>query len=421
MELTRRKCFFGLAALPAAVHAVSVAAQARPAEPPSPPPGGAVPQRTALPDRTDFPDVPRGYLDSGSMHPDSLGGRRAVEAYHSSRKLPGSPGSSVNSDRILANYARLINAAPAEVAFAQSTTAAEHMIVDALGLFEGKGHVVTDTLHFFGSFPLYEGLARRGVEVTWLRPRDGRIVLEDMERAIRPDTKLVALSLVSTFNGFEHDLSKVCELAHAKGAMVYADIIHAAGAVPVDLRASGVDFAGGASYKWLMGDFGLGFVYARRESQARLQRKRYGYYGVSTFQSHAYPFDPPGKHIADFTMQENATGQFAMGTYAHSPAAQLDYSLQYLLTQGVDRINAHARTLTERLKRELPRLGYKVVTPPESRAPIVTCVLENARSLSPRFEQAGLHLTVSRNRFRITPSVFNDMDDLDLLLRTLRG
>src|SRR5690606_6570299 len=169
-------------------------------------------------------------------------------------------------------FARLINADPDEVAFVKSTTTAEHLVLDGLGLFEGRPHIVTDTLHFFGSFPLYEGLAERGARVTWLRPRDNRIVLEDLARAITPETKLVALSLVSTFNGFHHDLARVCELAHARGALVYADIIHAAGCVPVDVKASGVDFAACASYKWLMGDFGLGFIYARREAWARLRR-----------------------------------------------------------------------------------------------------------------------------------------------------
>ena len=59
-----------------------------------------------------------------------------------------------------------------------------------------------------------------------------------MRRAVRPGTKLVALSLVSTINGFEHDLKAVCDIAHAAGAYVFADIIHAAGCVPLDLHAA---------------------------------------------------------------------------------------------------------------------------------------------------------------------------------------
>lgn len=406
MDMTRRNCLAALGALPASG---SLAAAATAAAPPG----------ASLPDKASFAPIAPTYLDSGTVHPVPLATRAAMDAYAAARAAPGAGSTSVESERILGNFARLINAEGDEVAFVQSTTTAEHMIVDALGLFHSKAHIVTDTLHFFGSFPLYEGLARQGAEVTWLRPREGRIRIEDMAAAIRDGTRLVALSLVSTYNGFEHDLREVCRLAHAKGALVYADIVHAAGCVPVDVKASGVDFAACASYKWLMGDFGLGFVFASRAAQQRLRRERFGYYGVASFQSHVYPGDPPGDNVADFTMPPNATGHFATGTYSHSTAVALDQSLQYILGLEVNRINAHARTLTERLKAELPRLGYQLVTPSESRAPIVTCVLENARSLAPRLETAKVRITLGRNRFRITPSVFNDMDDVERVLRAL--
>lgn len=410
MELTRRAILAEFFTFPLVAPVAAAAAQ-----------GAAPLAATSLPDRTSFPETRIAYLDSGSTHPVSIGARAAVDAYYAARGAPGTGSTSVDDERILGNFARLINADRSEVAFVKSTTTAEHIIVDALDLFDSDAHIVTDTLHFFGSFPLYEGLAQRGANVTWVRPRDGRIRLEDMARAITPRTKLVALSLVSTYNGFQHDLAEVCRLAHRHGALVYADIVHAAGCVPLDVHASGVDFAACSSYKWLMADFGLGFVYAKRESQARLRRKRYGYYGIASFQSHAYPFDPPGERVADFTMQDDADGLFATGTYSHSTAIHLDHSLQYLLGLGVERINAHARTLTARLKEELPRLGFNVVTPADSPAPIVTCAMENARSLAPRLEAAGVRMTVARNRFRVTPSVFNDQDDIDRLLRALRG
>lgn len=413
MKLTRRAILAEVLSLPLAVPAAAAAAQTAATTAPAAP--------AAFPDRASFPETRLAYLDSGSTHPVSIGAKAAVEAYLAARGAPGTGSTSVDDERILGNFARLINAERGEVAYVQSTTTAEHMIVDALDLFDSDAHIVTDTLHFFGSFPLYEGLAQRGANVTWLRPRDGRIRLEDMERAITAQTKFVALSLVSTYNGFQHDLAEVCRLAHRHGALVYADIVHAAGCVPLDVKASGVDFAACSSYKWLMADFGLGFVYAKRESQARLKRKRYGYYGIASFQSHVYPFDPPGERVADFAMQDDADGIFATGTYSHAVGVHLDHSLQYLLRTGVDRINAHARTLTDRLKEELPRLGYSVITPAESTAPIVTCPMENARSLAPRLEAAGVRMTVARNRFRVTPSVFNDQDDIERLLRALRG
>ena len=74
-------------------------------------------------------------------------------------------------------------------------------------------------------------------------------------------------------NGFQHDLKAVCDLAHAHGAYVYADIIQGVGASPLDVRATGLDFAASATYKWLMGDFGLGFLFVREDLLGTVVRR----------------------------------------------------------------------------------------------------------------------------------------------------
>ncbi|HET8611666.1 MAG TPA: aminotransferase class V-fold PLP-dependent enzyme [Sphingomonas sp.] len=390
--------------------------------------GGALSAATArstpgpmLPDKTAFDPMPVSYLDSGTMHPIAIGARKAVLHYLNARD--GGPGSYPTEDvetRVKANFARLINASPAELAFVQSTTAGEQLVTDALDIPRSGGRIVTDTLHFFGSFYLYEELAKQGMDVAWVRPRGNRIAIEDMERAITDGTRLVSLSLVSTYNGFEHDLKRVCEIAHARGALVYADIIHAAGAAPVDVRAADVDFAASASYKWLMGDFGLGFLYARADMHDRLKRPRYGYYQLARFSPHVYPYDPPGDTIADCAPRDDMEGMFAMGTRSHTVLAQLDWSLAYILGLGVDRIVQHRMPMLERLHEELPRRGYRVVTPRDCRASLFTVAYEGARErLAKPLEAGKVKITLMRNRFRICPSVFNDMADIDRLLDAL--
>lgn len=409
MEMNRRDLLLGVGAAPLLAGAGQASG--------TPSPDPAVP---ALPDKASFLPIEGSYLNAGTTHPIPRSAKAAADAYTLARADPSSGRANVEEEGVRAAFAQLINADPADVAFVRSTTTAEHIIVDGLGLMDGRGRVVTDTLHFFGSFPLYRGIAERGTDVAWLRAVDGRIRSDDIERAITPGTTLVALSAVSTFNGFEHDLARVCEIAHARGALVYADIVHAAGCVPIDVRVTGVDFAACSSYKWLMADFGLGFVYARPSARERLRRRRFGYYGVERFASHVYPFDPPGDSVADVTMRGDATGLFATGTYSHSVIAQLEQSLAYIRRVGVDRINGHSKSLTDRLKQELPRLGYDVVTPRESRAPIVTCSLQNARALAPRLAEANVQISLSANRFRVTPTVFNDMADIERLLAALR-
>ena len=407
MSLSRRKLLLAAGSLPLAKYALADALLA--------------PVSASLPFKQGFAATDVTYLDSGSQHPISLGAQAEAQRYLAHRALdPAAASYERNDDGLLQKYARLVNADVDEVTFVQSTTAAEQMFLRALGFPQAGGHIVTDTLHFFGSLPLYAEMQRQGMGVTWVRARDGRIPLEEMKKAIRPGTSLVALSLVSTINGFEHDLKAVCDLAHEAGALVYADIIHAVGCLPVDLHASGVDLAAGASYKWLMGEFGVGFLYVRKDVQPRLKRTNYGYYGMSAFQSHVYPFDPPGDTIVDYAFQENATGQFALGTHSHTGIAILQHSLDYLAQVGVENIQAHAQTMVERLKQELPARGFEVITPAESRAPIVTCALPGAPEvLGQRLSEANVQITVSKNRFRITPSVFNDMGDIETLLGAL--
>ena len=398
LEMSRRAVLTAAAALPVAASA-SVAAR--------------------LPDISAF-EVEGVYLNSGTMHPPARGARAAVTDYFAHRGTAADYPMSAVEERVKERFARLIGASPAELAFVPSTTAGEQMVIDALDLPRAGGRIVTDTLHFFGSFYLYEELARRGMDVAWLRPREGRIPIEDYERTITPGTRLVSLSLVSTYNGFEHDLKRVCEIAHARGALVYADIIHAAGAVPVDLHGSGVDFAATASYKWLMGDFGIGFLYARADRMDRLTRKRFGYYGLSRFTPHVYPLDPPGETIADVAARDDAEGMFAMGTRSHAGIVQLDWSLGYLLDLGVDRLTAWRQPLLDRLRSGLEAKGYSVVTPPGTRAPLMTCVLADAHArLNDRLKRAGVQITLSKNRFRVCPSVFNDAQDIDRLLDAL--
>lgn len=407
MTLTRRDWLAAAALAP-----ITVGATARPAR-------SAL--HAGLPDTASFAATDLAYLDNGSQHPIPLRSKAAVDAYLAKRTLdPGAQAYELDEAAPLAKFARLINADPSEVTYVQSTTMGEQMVLRALGIPASGGHIVTDTLHFFGSLPLYEEMQRLGMEVTWLRPVEGRIRLEDVRAAVRKGTKLVALSQVSTINGFEHDVKSICDVAHANGAMVYADIVHAAGCVPVDVRATGVDFAACSSYKWLMGEFGLGFLYVRKDVLARLPRTNFGYYGIEKFVSHVQPLDPQGAGVADYVFRPDATGAFAIGTRSHTAIAQLNASLDYILELGVPTIQRHAQTLIEAIKREVPKRGYRMMTPPESRSPIATFILADARRvLAAPMRDAKVRITTSANRFRLTPSVQNSAADLDRFLAAL--
>ncbi len=376
-----------------------------------------------FPAKGEFARMDMAYLDSGTVHPIPLAAKAAAEAYLSDRTYAAS-GRGYHAgpveERVRQRFATLINAAPDEICLIPNTTSGENLVLAALGLPQSGAGIVTDTLHFAGSYYLYRQLEGRGADVTWLQPRDGRIDLNEVEAAVTSGTRLIAISLVSALNGFHHDLEALCRIAHARGAYVYADIAHAAGSVPVDVRASGVDFAACPSFKWLMGDFGLGFLYVRSDLLKRIQQTQFGYYQLASFRTPAFPFTPGAGSSDDYAPTDNASGFFALGTLAHATLAQVDRSLALLLELGVDNIQRFRQPMADRLKSELPQLGFKLMTPPESASPLITCACPDPRALTLRLDQVSVRIAVAQDRFRVSLAAFNDMDDVERLLEALR-
>ncbi len=417
MRLTRRDCLIGAAGGAALVGGAATPGAAQT-------PRQAPPAAIKLPNKNAFAPMKGAYLNAGSVHPVPLGALANAQDYLAARQFDGRAdfSSHETGQRVVETFAKLINAAPDEVCFVQSTTAGENLIINALDLPRAGGGVITDTLHFFGSFYLYEELGERGMDVVYLQPGpDWRIDPEQFEAAITPNTRLISLSLVSTLNGFQHDLKRICEIAHARDVLVYADVIHALGTVPFDVKETGVDFASSATYKWLMGDMGLGFLYVRPDRLERLARPWFGYHQVDKFESHAYPYDPPGEDFFEIGAAETTRGYFGMGTTASIVAAQLDYSLDHLLKLGVENIHAYRQPMIDRVQEALPPLGFEPMTPPDSRTPLVAFSYKDARSLAPRLEAANVSVSLSRNRLRVSLAPFNTMDDVELLIDALKA
>ena len=404
MELSRRMLLGAAAALPLAQTATK-AAHAAP----------------SLPDKSSY-DFHGVFLNAAYAHPLHRAVRQAGNDFLLARAdkdvRRAWPRDNPRNDAV-AKFAGLVNVSPDDVAVVPATMEGENHVVNALGLGEKAG-VVTDIYHYDASLALYGEWAKRGVPVTCLRARDNRIPLEDVERAITPNIKLVAVSHIASDTGHQYDLKALCEVAHRKGAYVYADIIQSAGAVPLDLKDSGVDFACSGAYKWLMGEFGTAFLYVRPDRLKDLKQTAVGWRSLSSNHSHAYPFDPPGPALGDWTMKDSVAGRFEVSTPAWVSLAMLVKSIDIVQGIGVDNIMAYRKPLIARLREELPRRGFAPMTAPENSGPTITFAYPDAaKTLGPVLEAANIKVTLGDNRMRVSPSVYNDMDDIEALLRTL--
>jgi kynureninase len=182
--------------------------------------------------------------------------------------------------------AGVLGARPGEVIVSDSTTVNLYKLcsaaLDAYRL-SAQGALVTDRDNFPTDRYVLEGLAgQRGLKLRMIEgdPIDGPRP-EDLEPALADGTvALVVLSHVAYRSGALADLRGLTDLARRYDAHVVWDLSHSAGAVPVDLRASGVELAVGCTYKYLNAGPGApAFLYAAEEVQPRLRSPIQGWFG----------------------------------------------------------------------------------------------------------------------------------------------
>jgi len=368
--------------------------------------------------------IPEGltYINSAFTHPMPIAAAQAARSYVDQRSDPGLSPERRNLD-IKAEFAALINAKPTEISFVPNTSTGENLVVNGLDIPHARGNVVTDALHFEGALlHLGELQKRNGLDLRVVQPREWKIDIRDLERVIDKKTKLVEISLISMVNGFQHDLKSVCDLAHSHGAYVYADIVQAAGNTPIDVRESDVDFCACSTFKWLMGDFGLGFMFVKESLLDRISAcPQYGYFEAQALDSHILPGDPPADFPYTWQLKADAGGHFEVATPAIGVMLALSQSLPYIRAIGVEKIQAYRQPMIQKMQVEMPRLGFKPLTPLESTSSLLAFELKesSSRSVFDRLRQRKIHVRVGPNFLRVSPSIFNDTNDIDKLLEAL--
>lgn len=345
----------------------------------------------------------RRYMDFHMYGPGDGRGEYASESVRQARTL----------------FAKLINAKPSEIGFVICTKAGEAAVINGLRIQESGGNVVTNDLHYAGSIHDYIGRRKAGMDVRIVKHRDWRIDFRDMEKAVDRKTKLISITLVSNVNGWVEDARALSDLAHAHGAYLYADIIQAAASVPVDVKALGIDFAACSNYKWLHGARGAGYLYVREDLQGSVVKDLsfpgYVHFNYAPWVPRSDSAQDEFPYVAPKTAARYEAGNVSYVAYAGQYEA-----LKRILALGVANIYAHTKPMCDRLKKELPGLGYKLITPMDAVSSMVVVQAPNSKQTQEKLRKANVQVTVAGvNRIRISPALYNNMEDIDRLLSAM--
>ena len=229
-------------------------------------------------------------------------------------------------------------------------------------------------------------LARRGVAFTIAQADEsGRLSVESVLRALRPNTRLVAVAHASNVNGAVQPVEEIGAAVRARGAAFLVDAAQSAGALPIDVEAMGIDLLAFPGHKALLGPQGTGGLYVREGIE--LDPVNIGGTG-----SHSESPDPPA-FLPD---------RLESGTLNLPGVAGLNQGVLEVLTRGVEAIHAHEMRLRAELAEGLRGIdGVRLYEPGgQERAAVVAFNLEGwdpvevAAELEKRFGvvcRAGLH------------------------------
>jgi kynureninase len=261
--------------------------------------------------------------------------------------------------------APLIGAAPGEISLHQNVTLTQAVISSCFDFRGPRNKIVLTDLEFPSIQYYYHEQRRQGARVELVPSADSVCIdLDKFLAAIDEQTLLVPISLVLFRSSCIVNARAIVERAHRVGAHVILDVFQAAGTIPVDVRALGVDFAVGGVLKWLCGGPGVAYLYVREDLRARLRPALTGWI------AHQRPFAfEPGA-----IDPRSDSFRFLNGT-PHVPALYAcQPGLDILNGVGVSAIRAKSIRMTTRLFEGARSRGWRVNTPdnPEDRAGTVS-------------------------------------------------
>ncbi len=289
-------------------------------------------------------------------------------------------------------------------------------LVSCLDLTGRRNRIVyADGVEWPGSHYLLREQERYGAEVVTVPiSEDGGVTVEEgrLAGAIDGRTALVYVSAVLFRTSTLLDIAPIVAKARDVGAVVVLDAYQAAGTVPIDVVALGVDVCLGGSVKYLSGGPGTGWMYVADHLADLLRPSSVGWFG------HARPFD------FAFDAIEYAPGvvRFAGGTPVVPAAYAAAPGYEAVLDVGVQRIRERSQALTQHLVAGALAHGWQVNSPlaAERRGGHVAFDPGDARRVHDRLVAGGV---VVDHRpgvgLRASPHFYNTLEEVDRLIEAV--
>ena len=340
-----------------------------------------------------------------------------------SHSMAVAAGETVAETRLL--IARLINAPDiAQVIFTLNCT--DSLNLGLKGLLKPGDQVITSCIGHNSLVRPLRKLERQGVKITRLPPslEAGVISAQDIEKAITRDTRLVAVTHASNVTGTIQPIEEYGLVARKHNLIFMVDAAQTAGRYPIDVQAGNIDLLAFSGHKGLLGPPGTGVLYVgSRVDLNSLREGGTGSYSEQEEQPLVLPY------------------RYESGTINSVGISGLGAGLNYIFSEGLEKICAHERYLIDRLTEGLANIPGLILYRSDDEFKQVPIISLNIAGYEPGevgaiLDQAfdvkvrtGLHCAPAAHKtlgtfplgtIRLSPGYFNTVEEINFTVDAVK-
>lgn len=321
-----------------------------------------------------------------------------------------------------ARYATLIGAHPAEIAWTKNVSEGINIFANALHWRPGDNVILTlDHEHPNSAYAWYN-LQRLGVETRIVHSTDGIVRVDALEQAMDDRTRVISVCAVSFSPGYRVDLPALSTVCRQRGALLFVDGAQSVGTLHTDVGAQGIDGLATTIHKGLLGLYGTGLLYVRREIIESMEPVYLSRSSVEAMTTEEFAGPPSEYRLAP------GAQRFEIGNLNYLGAHAANAALELLLAVDTQRIESHVLDLSRRLSEGLADIGLKVLGPVAgpglSSIVCATVSRPDATTVVQRIYdylmKNDVRLSIRRGSLRFSFHLFNNESDVDATLEHLR-
>jgi len=315
-------------------------------------------------------------------------------------------------EEIRAQTAAAINATADDVAFLRSTSDGALVAANGIAWRPGDEIILSDNEFGANAYP-WLNMRDLGVRMRLVRTPGERLTVAQLERMRTKRTRLVAVSYVSSLDGYRHDLASIGQWCRERDILFAVDAMQGFGPLPLDVIAWKIDFCYFGVAKWLLSPQGLSVLYVRRELVESMRPAHCSWRSVQEPMN----FFDYGQELL------RGARRFDGGTVNYPALIGFRESLRLHTDASFTAIERHVLSLCDRLIVGAQARGMEVKSDLSSGARSGIVLLGLGRwsedELNARALAARVSVTVRDSGVRVSPHAYNNEADIDAVLELL--